>query len=407
MVAEGGRGTVLVTDAGRGSALGVIRSLGRAGYRVVAADTNPQSLGFRSRWTSARVLLPDPKRDVHSFADRLLDAVHAHGVDLVVPVTDLTVLPIVAHRARFENATHVALPSAAALAVALDKRATFELAAQCGVAAPATRCVSSWEAAASAANDLGFPLVLKPRASRRLCADGSIASFQVGYAANRSELERAMERLVGRTDVLLQPWCAGQGYGVELLLDAGRPLAAFQHRRLHEVPISGGASALRESVALDPALVAAALSMLQALSWTGLAMVEFKIGERALLMEINGRIWGSLPLAIAAGVDFPAGMAALHLQRASLEPDGPPYRCGVKGRDLRRDLLWIGSVLGGRRRIAFVPLPARRTAFTALAGLVNPRVHQDVFTWSDPLPGLVELPHIASTLWRKQFGGAT
>ena len=41
--------TVLVTDAARGSAVAIIRSLGRAGWRVIAGDTDPASPGFRSR----------------------------------------------------------------------------------------------------------------------------------------------------------------------------------------------------------------------------------------------------------------------------------------------------------------------------------------------------------------------
>ena len=53
--------SVLVTDAARGSALAIIRSLGRAGYRVVAADASPRALGFRSRFAHARVVTPPPE----------------------------------------------------------------------------------------------------------------------------------------------------------------------------------------------------------------------------------------------------------------------------------------------------------------------------------------------------------
>ena len=44
------------------------------------------------------------------------------------------------------------------------------------------------------------------------------------------------------------------------------------------------------------------------LRYTGLIMVEFRINVETddwALIETNGRFWGSLPLAVAAGVDFP------------------------------------------------------------------------------------------------------
>lgn len=64
----------------------------------------------------------------------------------------------------------------------------------------------------------------------------------------------------------------------------------------------------RESVVADPALVERSRRLLARLNWQGVAMVEYKIDASTgmpYLMEINGRFWGSLQLAIDAGVDFP------------------------------------------------------------------------------------------------------
>ena len=54
--------TVLVTDADRGSAVAVIRSLGRRGWRVIAAGPHPLSAGLYSRHVSGRLCYPDPRR---------------------------------------------------------------------------------------------------------------------------------------------------------------------------------------------------------------------------------------------------------------------------------------------------------------------------------------------------------
>ncbi len=138
-------------------------------------------------------------------------------------------------------------------------------------------------------------------------------------------------------------------------------------------------------------------------------MVEFKIGRYGpVLMEINGRVWGSMPLALQSGVDFPRAMAELSLfgrvspsvihngdseeeETPVDEGTTPPYRTGVHARNLELDLVWIASVLLQRRRFAFLPMPQRREALRAMLGLLNPTVRFDILSLRDPRPGLVEL----------------
>ena len=79
------------------------------------------------------------------------------------------------------------------------------------------------------------------------------------------------------------------------------------HRRLHEVPSTGGPSSMASSYR-DPELERLGKQILTATCWTGVAMVEFKKNEsdgRYYLLEVNPKFWGSLDLSIAAGVDFP------------------------------------------------------------------------------------------------------
>jgi predicted ATP-grasp superfamily ATP-dependent carboligase len=54
-------------------------------------------------------------------------------------------------------------------------------------------------------------------------------------------------------------------------------------------------------------MVAVAAGLLESVAWHGVAMVEFKVNEKRgpFIMEVNTRFWGSLQLAIDAGVDFP------------------------------------------------------------------------------------------------------
>ena len=394
MTRAAGRRHVLITDAGRGSAVAFIRSLGRRGWKVTAADHDPASAGFHSRYTTDRLLYPRPSEHPDAVVEAILARVERDGIDLVVPITDELGLPLAEARARFAGLTTLAIPAPEALAATHDKSATFALAERLGIAVPATRVVDVSADAAALGAELGFPVVVKPVDSREVLADRTIRSNVVSYAADAAGLQARLASLPAGTTVMLQRWVPGDGIGVELLMDHGRPLVAFEHRRLREFPPTGGASSLRESVALDEDLRDQAVRMLSELGWTGLAMVEFRRGKDGVdyLMEINGRVWGSLPLAVRAGVDFPGRLADLLL-------DGVPgngttdteYRRGVRARNLRLDIAWIGSVLSGRRRQRGMPWPSRRQAVGAMVGLLDPRIGDDLMSWRDPAPGLAQL----------------
>jgi predicted ATP-grasp superfamily ATP-dependent carboligase len=399
---------VLVTDASRGSALTIIRSLGRGGWRVVATDVSGPSPGLHSRYAAERLIYPSPRSAPDDFVEAILAASRRLGVDLIIPVTDDALLPLSRARKRFAGVCQLAVPEPRALRATTDKLETIQLAREHGIPVPGTHLVADVDRAVAQAECFGWPVVLKPRSSRTL-HDGRMSSgFRVEYAGSANELVACLKQLEGRCDVLLQEYWPGVGHGVEMLLDQGRPLAAFQHERIREIPVHGGASALRRSVALDPALYGPSLQLLQAISWTGLAMVEYKVaGAEFRLIEINGRVWGSLPLAVHSGMDFPARLAELLLEGPP-PPECPPetdYRLGVHSRNPELDLMWIASVLQGRRRHASLESPPRRKALAALVQLANPRFKSDVLSLDDPKPGLVELAKIARK-FRGKLGSA-
>jgi predicted ATP-grasp superfamily ATP-dependent carboligase len=105
----------------------------------------------------------------------------------------------------------------------------------------------------------------------------------------------------------VQEYIPGTGAGVFTLCGSAGPVAWFAHRRIREKPPQGGVSVVSESAPVDPVLQALATKLLDSVNWFGPAMIEFRIDPegRPWLMEVNGRFWGSLQLAIDSGVDFP------------------------------------------------------------------------------------------------------
>jgi predicted ATP-grasp superfamily ATP-dependent carboligase len=402
--------TVLVTDASRGSAVATIRALARSGHRVVAADSLRVSAGRWSRHAAASVRYPDPSHRPRDAGEALCRAVAGHRVDVVVPVTDAAIAALEAVAGELPDGCRVAVAPAAQLDQVRHKAATLALAESVGVPVPRSRLVRTGEEALAAAAGFGWPVVLKPERSTVATGGGELAKLEVAYAAGPGALARRMADFEGRSAVLVQEFCGGVGEGVEVLAHEGRVLAAFQHRRLREVPFSGGASSLRESVPLDGELFRHSAALIGALGWTGVAMVEFKSGPAGpRLMEVNGRLWGSLPLAVRAGVDFPTGLVELATGGPAAVSPGlrgcGAYRVGVRSRNVRLEVLWAVAALSGRARHPVLPGPSRRDGLAVLVRLFRPADGYDILSWRDPAPGLAELLQLAAKVLPTRGGG--
>src|SRR5258707_5310504 len=147
MLRRPGVHTIIVTDAGLGSAIAIIRSLGRKGWRVIAADSDPHSPGFHSRYALDQVLYPAPDSSPRKCVETLLQTASDKGADLIIPVTDAIILPLSEGRARFEGVCKLALPDSGALDVVTNKLKTLQLAEQLGVPSPLTCPVHTTEQA--------------------------------------------------------------------------------------------------------------------------------------------------------------------------------------------------------------------------------------------------------------------
>ena len=385
------QGRVLILDGHFMSALAIARSLGRRGIEVVLAGPEAAPLARYSRQVARYHRYPDPSTDLAGFVAALERLIGLERPDLVIPVTEKTLIPLSERRATLEGLTRIALPPEDALATALDKQATTLLARELGIRVPGSISVADTESLCAAADTLGLPVVLKPIRSVSRVAGALGPQLTVAYAFDRDELLRVAAPLLQHGDVVVQEYFRGEGGGVEIIADRGRLLYAFQHQRLHELPLSGGGSCLRQAVAVDPQLLAATERMVAALRWHGVAMFEFKCAADGSyrLIEINGRFWGSLPLSVAAGADFPWYAWQLYTGGALAPP--APYRPGVLCRDLAKDLYWHEYVLRRVTDPRLFAYPARGRLGRDLALFFSPRHHLDSWRWNDPLPGILEL----------------
>ena len=284
--------------------LSVVRSLGRAGLTVHVAGCQAESPARHSRYVSVSHQLP-PAGASNQWRAALMSLMETEAFDLVISCDDLMALPLNQHRNTLTNLGRIALPDDDAFATVTDKELTYALAIREAVPVPRAETANAGSDAKALVQNLGLPLVLKPRQSFML--DDLTTRHSVKIVRELDDVAASLSKLRPGESLGAQEYFRGRGVGVELLAYEGELLCVFQHERVHE-PLEGGGSSYRRSVTPTPNLVNAATRLLRAIQYTGVAMVEFKVdfdSKRWVLMEINGRFWGSLPLAVAAGSDFP------------------------------------------------------------------------------------------------------
>lgn len=311
---------VLVTDGENRSALAVTRSLGRKGYEIFVAGLKAGNISASSKFCRKSIITPDPLGDGSGYAKKILEAVVDEMIDIIIPLSEQSIYQLNKVRDRLPGKVILTCARQDKMDAVSNKFELFQLAKKSGIPIPATIFVDGLEDFLNKEPLIPvFPVVVKPAFSR-LVTGGIILSTGVMYAADGNELRRLYEtRPELRHPSLIQEVIKGDGTGLFTLFDSDRHLVLFSHRRLLEKPPSGGVSVMSESVSLDPEMVSAAGKLLSTIGWKGVAMVEFKRDIRdgvAKLMEINGRFWGSLQLAVSSGVDFPSLCLDYYLGRS-------------------------------------------------------------------------------------------
>jgi predicted ATP-grasp superfamily ATP-dependent carboligase len=254
-----------------------------------------------------------------------------------------------------------------------------------------------------------FPAVLKPHRSM-IYSNGAWIASCVQYANSVRELREIVDRndYFNQHPFLIQELISGQGQGIFGLYDHGAPLAFFAHRRLREKPPSGGVSVLSESIAVDPVQREMAHSILGAVGWHGVAMVEFKVTPDGTpyLIEVNGRFWGSLQLAIDAGVDFPWLLYQLAVESPVDPMNG--YAIGVKWRWLLGDFTRLCKVLVSKQSPSNSTFPDKIRSVLQFLNCFETKHPSRLNVDTDIKPFLLELCQVfgneISTLWAQRPG---
>jgi len=379
---------VLITDASKRAALACIRSIGRQGVKVSAMDSSAFAAGFLSKYCAEKIIAPDPRQNPRAFVGKLQEVLSAGRFDVFIPIHDFSLYPVLKNKDKLEKHAVIPFVDFETFFKTTDKAKTAEIAFKAGVKMPRSFHPSSLEQAKKIARRLEYPVVVKPRFQTIVASSGEGAGVTTAYVSkknycfNETQFLTQFERVFKTTGVqpVVQEFVRGKGAGVAALFNNGKPRALFSYKRIREYPISGGPSTMRESTD-DRVLKKQAEKILRALNWHGVAMVEFKqptLGKPVLL-EVNGRFWGSVQLAISSGVDFP-----FLLYKMAVDGDVAPvknYAVGVKQK-------WLvpGDLLHYAQKFSFSK--NKLSVAREFASSLFEKCFEDYFDSGDPLPFL-------------------
>lgn len=364
----------LVVEQGfsRGT-LTAVRALSAAGWRVGVGTPRGTGLASSSRYCLGRHVVPAAHENADLFVAAVAQAVRDGGYEVVFGGGEAEVLALSEHR----SAIAAVIPHAGHDIVlsALDKARLASAAAAVGIAVPVTLQLSSGIAGHQ-------PVVVKARLHARPGQAGSPPRIDTTVVYGESAARRRVaeiEALGGTAE--LQEFISGKLLAYSAVVTSGGERVAAQSMQVASRmwPPDAGASCRAVSVPVDDQIAGRAAALFAHLGWFGLAQLQFLVPADGVprLIDLNGRFYGSLALAVKAGANLPAVWAALATGRRLDAVPARPLRVGVRYSWLEGDL---------RRALAGQPGARFRDIAGSLCAGVG--AAHSVVKLSDPAPAL-------------------
>jgi predicted ATP-grasp superfamily ATP-dependent carboligase len=384
---------VTVFDVDIPPGIAFIRSLARAGVPVVACSSKRFPAGRFSRYVSGTRRCPSV-HDSDRFVAWLVDEMAAGSIDLVAPTSDYVTFCVAEAIEKLDADPHdLGFPPVEALRTCLFKGRFMRALGALGFPTPETATPVSLEEALVAADEIGYPVVIKPRSHvgvgvhRGLVVmnpeglELAFRPYKLGdahAAALRHVPDLSMPLVqryhpLGTVDVVSVSGCLGRD---------GAVLALGHSRKISQAPRRFGVGTMFEPVPPQP-FTDDAVDAVRRLLGSGLFELELLVDRRTgehRAIDLNARGFGQMSLDIALGNDLPRiwyeSVTGTELRRSA--PRHPPP--GFWHDAVSSYVGFAVRLLRGPERAAIVR--------HALGRLGTPSVGA-AFEWRDPLPGVL------------------
>jgi len=340
---------------------------------VTAVASSRTAPGLWSRAPSRRRLACDPQVSVEGFIADLERIVRQEPHDVILAGTDMSVAAISRHRDRLAPYVALGLPSPEIVDRVLNKSQLADAARAVGLDPPEACVCSDLRTALAAADSFGYPVLVKPV---------QVVDEPGGDGIHRTRTElisdsRSLEALCLRLGTcIVQRRVTGHVLSVGGVASADGLLAIVVSRYDRTWPPEAGSASFSRTITPPPELIERVTALVSDLGWEGIFELELLEGAdgRLAAIDFNPRAFGSLALAVGAGVQLPAIWCDWLLgtpQTPSSARTGVGYRW--EDADVRH-LVW--QLRHHHARAAVAVLKPQRDVFNAY------------FRASDPLPSL-------------------
>ncbi|MCW8961646.1 MAG: hypothetical protein OQK29_08785 [Ignavibacteriaceae bacterium] len=299
---------VLLTDGDYKNTYAILRALKEKGLKVGILYNDVFSLSFFSKLVDKRFrvktrLRKNPNEDkFNDFKEEIVTILKNNEISVFMPVGNISYKFASFYKPELQKYCNLAIVDDDIMATAQDKSKTFEFAQKFNIPIPRTFTLNNVDEINDIAEKISYPCVIKKT---------NYNESGVIYCNNKDELienyyQFYRKRKAKMSLPIVQEYIIGPGMGYYGLYDNGKCVGYFMHQRIHEFPITGGASTLAKSV-FDPELKILGEKLLMNMNWHGVAMVEFKkdlSDGKFKLMEINPKFWGSFELSHKSGINF-------------------------------------------------------------------------------------------------------
>lgn len=291
------------------ASLGIIRSLGRKGIRIIGLYEDPDDYCLKTKYCTIKL---ERKLYGKTLVKELIGLSEKMKEPAVLfCATDNSVLTVSKYQKELEPRFHFVLSPYEVMRNQISKRKFYEFALANHFAVPKTFFTNAAEEITKVAGQVTYPCIVKPEVRSPTWIEK--VPFKVLYAESKeSFLEQARGYRIESEPLIVQEWIDGGDADVYFCLAyinrKFKPLALCTGRKLVQYPRLTGSTSIAETVRQDE-LANESLRLLKAAGVVGFCSVEFKYSRKSRRYYITeptvGRPDTQEGLAICAGLDIP------------------------------------------------------------------------------------------------------
>lgn len=336
------------------AAIETVFNLLDGGFNVYAFTRKKKALPL-NKCKSIKILeIPAPEESADSAEMELINIIKSINADFLMPLDDASLW--LCNKIRGKVKSKFVGPKESAVNLALDKQLQVEAAKKAGFNIPTTKIIEKVDKLLSIDY---FPVIVKPALAVRL-SDGRLQKGNIIIGKNKHDLANFAKSWHENEPLLVQPFIPGTGEGIFGYYNINKGGGWSMHKRLRMMNPLGSGSSACYSIPVDENIKKITNRFLQRAAWKGIFMIELLKAEDGTtwFMEINGRTWGSMALAIRQGLDYPVWAIKGTLDPTFM-PKAKPKEADIVARHMGREIVHLLMVMRGSKSKRVRKWPSR------------------------------------------------